>query len=299
MYMKLIFLSILCLVGFSSISRSKPKSVVAPGAKPEKLAGGFSFTEGPAVDSQGNVYFTDQPNNKILKWSVEGKLTVFCDQCGRANGLYFDRKGNLISCSDQENELWSIDQNGNHSVLVTDFLGKKLNGPNDTWVHPSAGIYFTDPLYPRPYWKRSPDMQQEGQHVYFLSPDRKNLVRVINDLKQPNGIIGTPDGKTLYVADIKAGKTFKFSIQADGSLTGKTLFASMGSDGMTIDKKGNIYLTGKGVTVFNSKGEKIDHIPIDAGWTANVCFGGKDMKTLFITASESFYGLKMKVEGVR
>jgi gluconolactonase len=295
----LIFFSILCLVGFSSISGSKPKSVVASGAKPEKLAGGFNFTEGPAVDSQGNVYFTDQPNNKILKWSVEGKLTVFCDQCGRANGLYFDSKGNLISCSDQENEMWSIDQNGNHSVLVADFLGKKLNGPNDTWVHPSGSIYFTDPLYPRPYWKRSPDMQQDGQHVYFLSPDRKNLVRVINDLKQPNGIIGTPDGKTLYVADIKAGKTFKYSIQADGSLTGKTLFASMGSDGMTIDKKGNIYLTGKGVTVFNSKGEKIDHIPIDAGWTANVCFGGKDMKTLFITASESFYGLKMKVAGVR
>jgi gluconolactonase len=122
---------------------------------------------------------------------------------------------------------------------------------------------------------------------------------VINDLKQPNGIIGTPDGKTLYVADIKAGKTYKYLIQADGSLTGKTLFASMGSDGMTIDKKGNIYLTGKGVTVFNSKGEKIDHIPVDAGWTANVCFGGKEMKTLFITASESFYGLKMKVAGVR
>jgi gluconolactonase len=251
------------------------------------------------VDGQGNVYFTDQPNNKILKWSVDGQLTVFCDHCGRANGLYFDRMGNLISCSDQDNELWSIDQNGNFSILVKDFNGKKLNGPNDTWVHPSGGIYFTDPLYARPYWKRSPDMQQDGQHVYFLSPDRKNLVRIINDLEQPNGIIGTPDGKTLYVADIKAGKTYRYVIQPDGSLTEKTLFAPMGSDGMTIDKKGNIYLTGKGVTVFNPKGEKIDHIPVDAKWTANVCFGGKDLKTLFITASESFYGLKMKVMGVQ
>jgi gluconolactonase len=299
MYKLLVSLLILCLAAYSSLGKPKPKSVIAPGAKPEKLAGGFSFTEGPAVDSQGNVYFTDQPNNKILKWSVDGQLTVFCDHCGRANGLYFDRKGNLISCSDQENELWSIDQNGNNSVLVADFNGKKLNGPNDTWVHPSGGIYFTDPLYPRPYWKRSPDMQQDGQHVYFLSPDRKNLVRVINDLQQPNGIIGTPDGKTLYVADIKAGKTYKYVIQPDGSLSGKTLFAPMGSDGMTIDKKGNVYLTGKGVTVFNSKGEKTDHIPIEAKWTANVCFGGKDMKILFITASESFYGLKMKVSGVR
>ena len=251
------------------------------------------------MDAQGSVYFTDQPNNKILKWSVDGQLTVFCDHCGRANGLYFDRKGNLISCSDQDNELWSIDQNGNYSILVKDFNGKKLNGPNDTWVHPSGGIYFTDPLYARPYWKRTPDMQQDGQHVYYLSPGSKSLVRVINDLEQPNGIIGTPDGKTLYVADIKAGKTYKYKIQPDGSLSGKTLFAPMGSDGMTIDKKGNIYLTGKGVTVFNPKGDKIDHIPVNAGWTANVCFGGKDMKMLFITASESFYGLKMKVAGVR
>jgi gluconolactonase len=299
MYKLLISLLILCLAASASSGKPKPKSVVAPGAKPEKLAGGFSFTEGPAVDSQGNVYFTDQPNNKILIWSVNGQLTVFCDHCGRANGLYFDKKGNLISCSDEENEIWSIDLTGNHSVLVENYHGKKLNGPNDTWVHPSGGIYFTDPLYPRPYWKRSPEMQQDGQHVYFFSPERKNLVRVINDLQQPNGIIGTPDGKTLYIADIKAGKTYKYMIQPDGSLSGKTLFVPMGSDGMTIDKKGNIYLTGKGVTVFNQKGEKIDFIPIEAKWTANVCFGGKNMKTLYVTASESLYGLKMKVSGVR
>jgi gluconolactonase len=299
MYKFFIQITLFCIIIYYPAAGQKHKSVVAPGAKPEKLAGGFSFTEGPAVDGQGNVYFTDQPNNKILKWSIDGKLTIFCDHCGRANGLYFDRKGNLISCSDEENELWSIDQNRNYSVLVANYHGKKLNGPNDTWVHPLGGIYFTDPLYARPYWKRSPDMQQDGQHVYFLSPDRKNLVRVTNDLEQPNGIIGTPDGNTLYVADIKAGKTYKYRILPDGSLTGKTLFAPMGSDGMTIDKKGNIYFTGKGVTVFNPKGVKIDHIPVAANWTSNVCFGGKDMKTLFITASESFYGLKMKVKGVR
>jgi gluconolactonase len=299
MYKSVLFVSLFCLFCFSSVVGQKSKSVVAPGAKPEKLAGGFSFTEGPAVDDQGNVYFTDQPNNKILKWSVEGQLTVFCNQCGRANGLYFDKRGQLISCSDQENELWSIDQKGDHVVLVTDYLGKKLNGPNDLWIHPSGGIYFTDPLYERPYWKRSPAMQQDGQHVYYLSPDRKSVVRVVGDLQQPNGIIGTPDGKTLYVADIKAGKTFKYSVQPDGSLSAKTLFAPMGSDGMTIDNQGNVYLTGKGVTVFNSKGEQIDHIPVDARWTANVCFGGKNLKTLFITATESFWGLKMKVKGVR
>src|SRR5512136_984985 len=129
---------IVCILAIiPSLYAQKQKSILAPGAKPEKLAGGFSFTEGPVADKAGNVYFTDQPNNKILKWSTDGKLTTFCDNCGRANGMFFDRNGNLITCSDQENEIWSIDQSGNHQVLVKDFEGKKLNGPNDLWIHPS------------------------------------------------------------------------------------------------------------------------------------------------------------------
>jgi gluconolactonase len=282
-----------------SFSAQKKSSIIAPGAKVEKLADGFSFTEGPAVDKQGNVYFTDQPNNKILKWSVDGKLSTFHSDGGRANGLYFDKDGNLLSCSDMDNELWSIDMSGNPTVLVPDYNGKKLNGPNDLWVHPNGGIYFTDPLYKRPYWTRDPEMQQDGEHVYYLSPDRKKLTRVDENLVKPNGIIGTPDGKKLYVADIGDKKTYVYDINADGTLSNRKLFCEMGSDGMTIDNKGNIYLTGRGVTVFNPKGEQIEHIPVEANWTANVCFGGKDMKTLYITASQYLYGLKMRVKGVR
>jgi len=281
------------------ICAQENNSIIAKGAIIEKLADGFRFTEGPAVDKEGNIYFTDQPNDKILKWSVdENKLSVFHENAGRANGLYFDKQGNLLSCSDMENEIWQIDMQGDHVVLVTDFAGKKLNGPNDLWVHPQGGIYFTDPLYKRDYWTRDPEMQQEGEYVYYLSPDKKELTRVAMDLEKPNGIIGSPDGKLLYVADIKAGKTYVYEIRQDGKLTNKKLFTSMGSDGMTIDQQGNIYLTGKGVTVFNPNGEQIAHIPVEAGWTANVCFGGKDMKTLFITASENLYSLKMNVAGV-
>ena len=278
---------------------SKTKSIIARGARLEKLAGGFTFTEGPACDKPGNVYFTDQPNNKIYKWGTDNKLSVFCDGCGRANGLYFDRAGNLLSCSDMDNELWSIDMNGNHTVLAGRFENKLLNGPNDLWIHPDGGIYFTDPLYKRPYWTRNPEMQQDGEHVYYLKPDRKTLIRVAADLEKPNGIIGTPDGKTLYVADIKAGKTYSYSINSDGTLSGKKLFAPLGSDGMTIDNQGNVYLTGKGVTVFTSAGEKTEHIPVEAKWTANVCFGGKDRKTLFITATDGLFSLRMNVKGVR
>ncbi|MHC4539727.1 MAG: SMP-30/gluconolactonase/LRE family protein, partial [Planctomycetota bacterium] len=276
--------------------------IIAPGAKVEKLADGFSFTEGPAVDAQGNVFFTDQPNNRIHKWSVEGKplggkLSTWHDSPGRANGLYFDKRGNLLACADLNNELWSINPQGRVSVLVKDYKGKLLNGPNDLWEDLKGGIYFTDPLYKRPYWNRGP-MEQDGQHVYYLTPGRKKLIRIADDLVQPNGIIGTPDGKLLYVADIGDRKTYVYNIEADGTLSGKKLFCSMGSDGMTIDNEGNIYLTGRGVTVFNPAGEKIEHIPIDAGWTANVTFGGRDRHTLFITAQKSLFALRMRVNGV-
>ena len=285
------------LIEVRAASDAGEPSIIAPGAKVIKLAGGFKFTEGPAADAEGNVFFTDQPNNRIHKWSVDGKLSVFHESPGRANGLYFDKNGNLLACADLNNELWSIDMKGNVTVLVKDYKGKKFNGPNDLWEVPKGGIYFTDPFYKRSYWDRGP-MEQDGQHVYYLCPDRKKLIRVTNDLVQPNGIIGAPDGKLLYVADIGARKTYVYNINADGTLSNKKLFCSMGSDGMTIDNEGNIYLTGRGVTVFNSAGEKIEHIPIDAGWTANVCFGGKDKHTLFITAQTSLYSLRMRVKGI-
>lgn len=265
--------------------------VLAPGAKLEKLAGDFQFTEGPTCDSSGNVFFTDQPNDRILRWGTDGKLSTFMQPAGRANGMYFDRRGNLIACADERNELWSIAPDGKVRVLVKDYQGKLLNGPNDVWVHPRGGIYFTDPYYQRQYWKRGP--QEQGEHVYYLAPDGRNLVRTVEDLVKPNGITGTPDGKKLYVADIRAGKTYVYSIQPDGSLTNKTLFCEMGSDGMTLDSKGNLYLTGKGVTVFDRTGKNIDHIDVPEPWAANVCIGGKDRRTLFITASKSLYSIRL------
>lgn len=275
----------------------KKASVIAQEATLEKLADNFGFTEGPACDAEGNVFFTDQPNNKIYRWSVEGKLTVFHESPGRANGLYFDKQGNLLACADLNNELWLIDPQGKVTILIKGYQNKKLNGPNDLWMDLKGGIYFTDPFYRRPYWNRGP-MEQDGQHVYYLTPDRKKLIRVADDLEQPNGIIGTPDGKLLYVADIKANKTYVYTISDDGTLSNKKLFAPLGSDGMTIDNEGNIYLTGKGVTVFDSDGKQIEHIDIPKGWTANVAFGGKDKHTLFITAQDSLYALRMRVKGV-
>ena len=271
--------------------------VVAPGATVQELADSFSFTEGPACDAEGNVLFTDQPNDRIMKWSLDGKLSTFKQPCGRSNGLYFDKAGNLWACADEKNALWCISTDGTAKVVVKDYEGKLLNAPNDLWIRPDGGIYFTDPFYARKYWDRGPS-EQSCMGVYFVTPDRKSVVRVVDDLETPNGVIGTPDGNVLYVADIKAGKTYAYDIQPDGALKNKRLFCQLGSDGMTIDNEGNVYLTGKGVTVFNTKGEKVKHIPIDARWTANVCFGGKDRKTLFITASKSLFSIRMRVHGV-
>ncbi|WCJ58298.1 SMP-30/gluconolactonase/LRE family protein [Fontisphaera persica] len=291
-------LAVLVVLSAASALPAAESKIIAPGAKLELLADGFKFTEGPAADAEGNVYFTDQPNDRIMKWSVDGKLTTFLQPCGRANGLYFDLNGNLLACADEKNELWSIDKNGKHTVLVKDYQGKLLNGPNDLWVHPKGWIYFTDPLYKRPYWNRG-GMEQDGQHVYLLSADRKTLTRIIDDLRQPNGIIGTPDGKTLYVADIGARRTYVYDLQADGKPTNKRLFCELGSDGMTLDNEGNVYLTGRGVSVYDKNGQKIEQIDVPKGWTANVTFGGKERNLLFITASDAVYGLKMRVKGAQ
>lgn len=273
-----------------------PQSPVEPGAKLTKVADGYVFTEGPARDRNGDVYFTDQPNDRIVRWG-DGSVADWKTPSGHSNGLAFDPQDNLIACADGKNELWSISPTGDVTVLLKDFGGKLLNGPNDVWIRRDGALFFTDPLYVRPYWDRPKESQQPGEYVYFVSKDRKTVRPVATDLKKPNGIVGTPDGKILYVADIGAGETFRYRIANDGTLTDKTLFCKLGSDGMSIDDKGNVYLTGQGVTIFDKSGTKIDHVDVPEAWTGNVTFGGKDRKTLFVTASKGVYTLKMRTRG--
>ncbi len=265
--------------------------LIAPGAMVEKLAGGFMFTEGPACDAEGNIYFSDIPNERIHKWSVDGKLTTFRKNSGRANGLYFDGKGNLLACEGGSRRLTSIAPDGKVTVLVDGYQGKKLNSPNDLWTDPKGGVYFSDPRY-----GRDAKIEQDGFHVYYLPPGGKELVRVIDDLVKPNGVLGTADGKLLYVADAGDGKTYAYKIQSDGSLSDRKLIAPVGSDGMTLDEKGNLYLTRNVVHVYSPNGELVTQIDVPEA-PANACFGGKDGKTLFITARKGLYSLKMNVRG--
>lgn len=275
-----------------------PSRVRAPGAQVEKIAGDFIFTEGPTSDKDGNVYFVDQNNNKILKYDTAGVLTTFMQPSGYSNGMSFDPQGRLITAADEKNELWSIDvATKTATPLVGTYDGKLLNGPNDIWVHPTSGrIYFSDPYYQRSWWSRGPSENPQG--VYFYSRDDQRLVRVIDDMMQANGIIGTPDGRQLYVADIRARQTYMYDINADGTLGNKRLFCEFGSDGMTLDSEGNVYLTtGGGVQVFDKAGERIETIDVPEN-PSNVAFGGADHTTLFITARTGFYAVKMRVSGV-
>jgi len=263
------------------------QTVVAPDATLEKLAGGFAFTEGPTCDRAGNVFFVDQPNDRIMEWSADGKLSTFLQPSGYANGMMFDAAGNLIACADEHNQLWAIAPDKSVTVLVTNFQGKYLNGPNDVWIAPGGAMFITDPFYKRTWWDHT-TMALTNEEVFYLSPDRKTLMRVTDDLKKPNGITGTPDGKYLFVSDIGAHQTWRYDIQSDGSLTNKTFIC---------DAEGNLYLTGHGVTVFDQTGKKIDHLDVPEGWSANVCFAGPDHQTLFITASKSLYSIRLRVRG--
>jgi gluconolactonase len=231
-----------------------------------------------------------------MEWSVDGKLSTFLQPSGYANGMYFDAAGNLIACADEHNQLWSIAPDKTVTVLVTNYQGKYLNGPNDVWIAPGGAMFITDPFYKRTWWDHT-TMALTNQEVFYLSPDRKTLARVTDDLTKPNGITGTPDGKYLYVSDIGAHQTWRYDIQPDGSLTNKTFICALGSDGMTIDAEGNLYLTGHGVTVFDKTGKQIDHIDVPESWSANVCFAGPARQTLFITASRSLYSIRLRVKG--
>ena len=175
-----------CTILMTACASAHSNEIVAEGEVPVRLADSYSFTEGPATDARGNVYFTDQPNNRIYRWDCEtGEITLFTDQSGRSNGMYFDAQGNLIACADMDNQLWSFDIKGHSEILITDYRGKLLNG------------------------------------LYYLAPGGKQLVMLDSTLNQPNGLVGTPDGKHLYVAEAKANRILKYDIQTDGSLTNR------------------------------------------------------------------------------
>lgn len=273
-----------------------PPGLIAEGAVIERADTGFAFTEGPSCAADGRVYFTDQPEDKIYIWSETKGTEIFLDKCERSNGTFFDREGNLLACADLHNRLVKFTPEGKMIVIIDEgYNGNHFNGPNDLWPDNKGGIYFTDPYFARDYWEEGHSEVQDTRGVYYLSPSG-DLIRVVDDYKQPNGLIGTPDGKIIYIADQGSRTIWKYDINEDGTLGNKTFFAPSGSDGMTMDELGNVYLTSRTVQVYDSKGEKLGDIPVPE-FPANITFGGKNRDILFITARTSVYTLKMRVKG--
>ena len=319
---KLLFLSLgaLSSIGYYACDDlDDHRKFPTPVGSLKEIQSGFSFTEGPAVDKSGNVFFTDQPNDKIYKWdAATGAVTPFLEGTGRSNGMAFDKDGNLIACADMHGELWKIKPDGSHEVLVDNYQGKLLNGPNDVWINPvNGGIYITDPIFPRDYWDDDDPRKQgwppthseqaatgKGGHVYYLAPGSKTLVRVTEGWDAdtwPNGIVGTPDGKKLFInkwAPDNLGGTWEYDINPDGTLSNLNKFVDMGGDGMSMDGLGNVYISNSlGITAFDPQGNKVLNIATD-GATNNV-FGGQNNKTLFITGPvDKLTAIKMQVKGV-
>lgn len=277
-------------------AQERKSSIIADKATIEQAGSGFLFTEGPAVDVNGRVYFTDQPNDRIHIWDEKEGISLWLEGTGRSNGMYFDNKGQLVTCADEKTQLAYFDKDKNLIKLCDSYEGKHLNGPNDVWVTPKGDYYFTDPYYHRNWWADGHKEIQDVRGVYYLSA-KGDVTRVIDDFKTPNGLIGTPDGNVLYVADIEDEKIWKYDIQPDGRLLNKTFFAPHGSDGMTIDNEGNVYLTYGKVWVYNPKGELIEQIEFPES-PSNICFGGEKRDILFVTARKGVYTLKMNVNGV-
>lgn len=275
--------------------------VVPEGARVEKLAGDFQFVEGPAYGPDGLLLFSDIPANSIIRYVGDGKTEVFLRPSGQSNGLAFDATGNLWACQHELRRVVRIDPEHRETqhIVADRYDGKKLNSPNDLALDGYGGLYFTDPRY-----GGGEPLEQPVKGVYWVSP-KGEVKRVIDTLKLPNGILVSPDRKTLYVAENGTREIFAWPIVEPGRLgERKRLYEADqsldggGCDGMAIDREGNVYATyAKGITVITPDGKLVARIPVPEH-PANCGFGGKDGKTLYITARTGFYAIELKIPGV-
>jgi gluconolactonase len=295
-------LLIVLLAAWPMQAGDTPKAIpgIGPTGPVTKLYTGFAFTEGPAADREGNVYFTDIPNERIHKVDASGKLSVFREKSNHANGLMVNAKGEIVAC-EMDGRVVALSPDGKNVRVIADkYEGNRFNAPNDLVLDKQGGVYFTDPSF------RAPKPLPQGKTaVYYVSPEGK-VTRLIDDIKLPNGVILSPDEKTLYVIPSGQEDMMAYPVEAPGKLGKGRVFCKLqgeggkpggGGDGLTIDTKGNLYITATtGIQVFDPSGKYLGNIAIPEK-PANVAFGGKDMKTLYVTAQKSLYTVPMAATG--
>ncbi len=280
-------------------------SILAPGAKVEKLAGGFKFIEGPIWFKEGYLLFSDIPANSIMKYTPDGKVSVFRTPCGSTNGHTLDLEGRLISCEHTGRRVSRTEKDGSVTLVADKIDGKRFSSPNDVVVKSDGSIWFTDPPYGLP--NQTDGRETDCNGVYRLSKDGK-LTLVARDFTRPNGLAFSPDESKLYIANSDTAENVLrvFDVKPDGTLTNGKLFADLQSpgkdgvaDGLKVDTKGNLFTTGpEGEWVFNSSGKLLGKI-IGPEVPANVAFGDADAKTLYITARTGLYSIRLQAPGIR
>ena len=299
-------LGLMLAVTVSPARADETDLLIAPGEKVQKLAGDMKFTEGPAwIPAKKALVFSDIPNSKLMQWKEGEGLSVFRPS-EQSNGNTLDLEGRLVSCQHAARNLVRTEADGSITVLVDGYDGKRFNSPNDVVVKSDGTLWFTDPP-----WGLSGPAELPGHWVFRFDPATGKIEPVVKDLAMPNGINFSPDESRLYVADTGGhprhpdpafhklpGTISCYEVGKDGKL-GKRLFQiEQGSDGMTVDVKGNLYTTHGKVHVYNADGKKLETIDVPEG-PANVTFGGDDYKTLFITAKTSLYSVRMKNAGAK
>jgi gluconolactonase len=306
--MNRVVLFLIVLISVSGNGRAEnPQSLIAEGAKVTKLAGGMKFTEGPVwLPQEAKLVFSDIPNSKLMQWSEAAGLSVYRES-EQANGNILDLQGRIISCQHKARNIIRIEADGSTTVLADRFDSKRFNSPNDVAIRSDGTLWFTDPP-----WGLTGPHEVPGHWVYKIDPTTDQVEVVLKSLAMPNGIVFSPDQSRLYIADTGGHPRHPdpkfhtlpasiqcFQINADGTLGKKLFQIDSGSDGMAVDVNGNLYATHAGkVYVYDADGKELQQIDVPEG-PANVCFGGEDFTTLFITARTSLYSLRMNVAGAR
>jgi gluconolactonase len=282
--------------------KNKPIPGIGPVGKITKLHTGFKFTEGPAADRHGNVYFSDVQAATTYKVDKDGKLTKFRESTNNGNGLMVNAQGEIVTCEMKSGRVVAVSPDGKNVRVLTDkYDGKRYNAPNDLVIDLQGGVYFTDPDFgapmPRP---------QDKLGVYYIAPDGK-VTRLIDNLAKPNGVILSPDEKTLYVIPTGSVEMMAYDVTAPGKVGKGRVFCKLqlppsgkgtgGGDGLTVDTKGNLYITSVlGLQVFDPSGKHLGNIAFPEQ-PANVTFGGPNNRTLYVTARTSLYTVEMEATG--
>jgi gluconolactonase len=294
-----IVLSLLALVA-TTASAADPIPGIGPAGEVKKLHGGLMFTEGPASDGKGNLYFSDVAGNKLYKSDSEGKLSVILDPSNNTNGLMVNAAGNIVACEMAGRLIEVNPQTKEVKSLADTYEGMRFNAPNDLVIDKEGGVYFTDPHF------RAPMPLPQGVRAFYYRDAGGKVTRLGTIETAPNGVILSPDEKTLYIIPSMQAEMLAYPVEGPGKIGQERKFCTLkqaagkttgGGDGLTIDSKGNVYITSAlGIQVFDPAGKPLGTIEFPEQ-PANCTFGGPGNKTLFVTARTSVYSVPMEATG--